>query len=47
MAKQKKDNKPKKITKDTPIKTDLTFEQLMKKALNTPLAKKQKKQANL
>jgi len=43
MAKQKKDNKPKvTITKDTPIKTDLTYEQLMKKALNTPLPKKKK-----
>ena len=32
----------KKIKKDIIIKTDLTFEQLLKKALNTPLPEKVK-----
>ncbi len=34
--------KKKAIKKDTFVKTSLTFEELMKKALNTPLQKKQK-----
>jgi hypothetical protein len=47
MAAKKKDIKKGatagKITKDTPIKTDLTYEQAMKKALSTPIKKKKKK----
>ena len=35
MAKPKKENKP--------LKLDMTFEEAMKKALNTPLPKKQDK----
>jgi hypothetical protein len=37
MGKSKKELRP-----DTPIKLNLTFEQAMKKALNTPLPKKSK-----
>jgi hypothetical protein len=35
--------KQKSSKKDLVIKTDLTFEELMKKALNTPIPKKEKK----
>jgi hypothetical protein len=34
---------PKVIKKDTPVKLDMTFEQAMKKALNTPLPLKKAK----
>jgi hypothetical protein len=38
MAKEKKKEKP-----DTPVKLDMTFEEALKKALNTPLPKKENK----
>ena len=33
------------IKKEPPLKLDMTFEEAMKRALNTPLPKKQKKKA--
>jgi hypothetical protein len=39
---KKKETKPG-VKKNIVAKTDLTFEELMKKALNTPLPKKEKK----
>ena len=41
----KQDTKDGKITEHTPLKLDMTFEEAMKKALFTPLPKKQKKKA--
>jgi len=32
--------------RDTPVRLDMTFEQALKKALNTPLPKKEKKKSN-
>jgi len=34
---------PKNIKKEKPLKLNMTFEQAMKKALNTPIFKKKKK----
>lgn len=36
----------KKPKKEEPIKLNMTFEEAMKKALNTPLPKKEKKSTN-
>jgi len=38
-------SKPKKKTKEEKVKLDMTFEEAMKKALNTPLPKSKKKKA--
>lgn len=37
--------KKKAIKKDTPVKLNMSFEDAMRKALNTPLPKKNKKKA--